>query len=250
MPRKSGKAGMPPIATLPRIAASSTPRHCARPADPSMSMLRSLGWKGLICCGRSLAGCRPRSSTPIILSRLTAIFSPAPTGWRPAITWSRRSAPRSASWSSATPSRCGARQAFAQEPSGRSTSHQSTTRIAARCSPNTTRPALMCGCGMSRPISALPPSSAISEIGPRDEPGRLRRFHGAGCHPDRVIALTRALTEAAQSRLTYIAGIRDDLLPSEYEEPPTADIVDALLDALRQESEPHSFREVPSFCRR
>jgi YcaO-like protein with predicted kinase domain len=62
-----------------------------------------------------------------------------------------------------------------------------------------------------------------------------------------VIALTRALTEAAQSRLTYIAGIRDDLLPSEYEEPPTAEIVDALLDALRQESEPHLFREVPSF---
>jgi ribosomal protein S12 methylthiotransferase accessory factor len=62
-----------------------------------------------------------------------------------------------------------------------------------------------------------------------------------------VIALTRALTEAAQSRLTYIAGIRDDLLPSEYEEPPTAEIVDALLDALRQECEPHLFREVPSF---
>ena len=80
------------------------------------------------------------------------------------------------------------------------------------------------------------------------DPRRLRRFHGAGCHPDRTIALARALTEAAQTRLTYIAGIRDDLLPSEYEEPPTADIVDALLDALRQESAPHSFREVPSFA--
>jgi YcaO-like protein with predicted kinase domain len=77
---------------------------------------------------------------------------------------------------------------------------------------------------------------------------RLRRFHGAGCHPDRTIALTRALTEAAQTRLTYIAGIRDDLLPAEYEEPPAAGIVDALLDALRQESEPHSFRDVPSFA--
>jgi ribosomal protein S12 methylthiotransferase accessory factor len=78
------------------------------------------------------------------------------------------------------------------------------------------------------------------------EPGRLRHFHGAGCHPDRVVALIRALSEAAQARLTYIAGIRDDLLPREYEEPPTAQIVDALLDALRQESEPHSFREVPT----
>src|SRR5208282_3179889 len=52
----------------------------------------------------------------------------------------------------------------------------------------------------------------------------LRRFAGAGCHPDRTIALARALTEAAQIRLTYIAGIRDDLLPSEYEELPTAEI--------------------------
>jgi ribosomal protein S12 methylthiotransferase accessory factor len=81
-----------------------------------------------------------------------------------------------------------------------------------------------------------------------DQPRRLRHFHGAGCHPDRAIALARALTEAAQTRLTYITGIRDDLLPLEYQEPPTADIVDALLDALRQESEPHPFREIPTFA--
>ena len=80
------------------------------------------------------------------------------------------------------------------------------------------------------------------------DPRRLRRSHGAGCHPDRAIALARALTEAAQTRLTYIAGIRDDLLPSEYEEPPDAAIVDALLDALRRESAPVSFRDVPSFA--
>jgi ribosomal protein S12 methylthiotransferase accessory factor len=80
------------------------------------------------------------------------------------------------------------------------------------------------------------------------EPGQLRHFHGAGCHPDRTVALVRALTEAAQTRLTYITGIRDDLLPVEYEEPPAADIVDALLDALRQESQPHSFHEVPTFA--
>lgn len=80
------------------------------------------------------------------------------------------------------------------------------------------------------------------------DPRRLRRFHGAGCHPDRAIALARALTEAAQTRLTYIAGIRDDLLPAEYEEPATGDIVDALLDALRQETAPHSFHDVPSFA--
>ncbi|MGW8989069.1 YcaO-like family protein [Streptomyces zhihengii] len=36
-------------------------------------------------------------------------------------------------------------------------------------------------------------------------------FAGAGCHSNPAIALTRALTEAAQSRLAAIAGTRDDL---------------------------------------
>jgi ribosomal protein S12 methylthiotransferase accessory factor len=39
---------------------------------------------------------------------------------------------------------------------------------------------------------------------------------GAGCHPDRDVALCRALTEAAQSRLTAIAGSRDDLVWADY----------------------------------
>ncbi|MGB8643740.1 MAG: YcaO-like family protein [Anaerolineae bacterium] len=37
-----------------------------------------------------------------------------------------------------------------------------------------------------------------------------------GCHPAREIALLRALTEAAQSRLTWIAGSRDDCYPAHY----------------------------------
>jgi ribosomal protein S12 methylthiotransferase accessory factor len=36
-------------------------------------------------------------------------------------------------------------------------------------------------------------------------------FAGSGCHTFPQIALSRALTEAAQSRLTCIAGTRDDL---------------------------------------
>lgn len=40
---------------------------------------------------------------------------------------------------------------------------------------------------------------------------------GYGCHPLRAIALLRALTEAAQSRLTLIAGARDDIDPSLYQ---------------------------------
>jgi ribosomal protein S12 methylthiotransferase accessory factor len=41
---------------------------------------------------------------------------------------------------------------------------------------------------------------------------------GYGCHPMRSIALFRALTEAAQTRLTIIAGSRDDLVRSGYEQ--------------------------------
>ena len=39
---------------------------------------------------------------------------------------------------------------------------------------------------------------------------------GAGCHAAKEIALSRAITEAAQARATYIAGSRDDVGLSEY----------------------------------
>ena len=43
-------------------------------------------------------------------------------------------------------------------------------------------------------------------------PARLRRGSvGMGCHPDRAIALLRALTEAAQARLATISAVRDEL---------------------------------------
>jgi ribosomal protein S12 methylthiotransferase accessory factor len=87
----------------------------------------------------------------------------------------------------------------------------------------------------------------IRDASPGD-PRQLRRHHGSGCHPDRAIALSRALTEAAQTRLTYIAGLRDDLSPAEYEEAPGSEIGDALLDALAADTVPMSFDNVPSFA--
>jgi len=45
----------------------------------------------------------------------------------------------------------------------------------------------------------------------------IRPATGMGCHAAREIALSRALTEAAQSRLTFIAGARDDMPRAEYE---------------------------------
>ena len=44
----------------------------------------------------------------------------------------------------------------------------------------------------------------------------LSSFTGMGCHPSRSVALSRAITEAVQCRLTYIAGSRDDLFRREY----------------------------------
>jgi ribosomal protein S12 methylthiotransferase accessory factor len=40
---------------------------------------------------------------------------------------------------------------------------------------------------------------------------------GCGCHPDPIRAALRAITEAAQSRLTAIAGSRDDFSPRLYQ---------------------------------
>jgi ribosomal protein S12 methylthiotransferase accessory factor len=55
-------------------------------------------------------------------------------------------------------------------------------------------------------------------IHPReDDPTRrIPPAAGAGCHPARSIALLRALTECAQSRLTHIAGSRDDIRRDSY----------------------------------
>jgi YcaO-like protein with predicted kinase domain len=80
------------------------------------------------------------------------------------------------------------------------------------------------------------------------DPRWLGRFQGSGCHPDPAIALARALTEAAQTRLTYIAGIRDDLLPAKYREPANTGIADALLDALAQQGEPVAFTAIPGIA--
>lgn len=50
--------------------------------------------------------------------------------------------------------------------------------------------------------------TALVDLAAPDIPNVWR---GSGCHPDPAVALSRALTEAAQSRLTYISGARDDL---------------------------------------
>jgi YcaO-like protein with predicted kinase domain len=72
---------------------------------------------------------------------------------------------------------------------------------------------------------------------------------GAGCHSERGVALSRALTEAAQSRLTRISGARDDLSPEQLERLNSAE---AHARSLAQVApSPHAerpFQAVPSFA--
>lgn len=82
---------------------------------------------------------------------------------------------------------------------------------------------------------------------PREPAWRTLGFYqGFGAHWRPAIAIARALTEAAQTRLTYIAGARDDFFPQEY-----ARATDpALLAALWQRfsspcDEPVGFDELP-----
>lgn len=70
---------------------------------------------------------------------------------------------------------------------------------------------------------------------------------GMGCHPSRGIALLRALTEAAQSRLTLISGARDDVT---FGRPDPGAVLDSARQTLvrrRGERAARGFREAPSF---
>lgn len=73
-----------------------------------------------------------------------------------------------------------------------------------------------------------------------------RPASGMGCHPSRRVALSRALTEAAQSRLTFISGARDDLWRSDYDsflDPATHKIWLSYMESTWQGRD---FRDVPS----
>ena len=69
---------------------------------------------------------------------------------------------------------------------------------------------------------------------------------GMGCHPDRNVALLRALTEAAQGRLGFLSGARDDPAGWDYahgmdQEAPPAPTADPASEAARD------FTAVPAF---
>jgi YcaO-like protein with predicted kinase domain len=68
---------------------------------------------------------------------------------------------------------------------------------------------------------------------------------GSGCHADRDIALSRALSEAAQARLTRISGARDDFAPDGYGDVARADRLDMAAQWMRTPAR-WSFQNAPN----
>jgi ribosomal protein S12 methylthiotransferase accessory factor len=83
------------------------------------------------------------------------------------------------------------------------------------------------------------------------EPAPLRPLApagGMGCHPTREVALLRALTEAAQSRLTLIAGSRDDVTHGAFHDHERALAAwRELLDWTQADGPQRRFQEVPTW---
>jgi YcaO-like protein with predicted kinase domain len=69
---------------------------------------------------------------------------------------------------------------------------------------------------------------------------------GLGCHPSRGVALFRALSEAAQSRLTRISSSRDDVPRADYELTRNPDLLARVRAELSLETPQRRFGDVPS----
>lgn len=69
---------------------------------------------------------------------------------------------------------------------------------------------------------------------------------GSGTHPDRAVALLRALNEAAQTRLNYISGAREDLTVEEYSVAGRRQKTEAFSELLAEGPQCHRFDQVPT----
>ncbi len=72
-------------------------------------------------------------------------------------------------------------------------------------------------------------------------------FEGTGCHPTREIALLRAITEAAQSRLTHISGARDDMTRESYHQLNDRADFTSIRRQTESESKLRDFRIFPTY---
>ncbi len=70
---------------------------------------------------------------------------------------------------------------------------------------------------------------------------------GSGCHLDADVALSRALTEAVQTRLTYISGARDDQTWAGYEAARSSEMQAFMMSEL-EEPATHDFTDQTSLA--
>ena len=89
----------------------------------------------------------------------------------------------------------------------------------------------------------------ICEVAERDlSPLRpIGAAWGIGCHPARGVALLRALTEAAQSRLTLIAGSREDIPREQYERVLSPDVQVRERAYIEVQGPMRDFRDAPTW---
>jgi YcaO-like protein with predicted kinase domain len=75
----------------------------------------------------------------------------------------------------------------------------------------------------------------------------IRPAYGSGTHLNKTIALSRAITEAAQSRVTFIAGARDDQYHDVYENEISNTTYNSWLDELQNINTDllKSFKDIP-----
>jgi len=84
----------------------------------------------------------------------------------------------------------------------------------------------------------------IEEAAGNPQP-RLGGYYGSGCHLTRDVAFLRAVTEAVQTRLTYIAGSRDDLRRRDYAESAGEAILSVVLPAWERGFSQRRYGDVP-----
>ncbi len=70
---------------------------------------------------------------------------------------------------------------------------------------------------------------------------------GDGCHVDPAIAVLRSLTEAVQTRMTYISGARDDMTPDEFTPQAISQKCRFARDLIREGKPQRSFEAAPEF---
>jgi YcaO-like protein with predicted kinase domain len=90
-------------------------------------------------------------------------------------------------------------------------------------------------------------ASFLCTVVDRDQhiPRPMPPVSGSGCHPSRRVALLRSLTEAAQGRLTLIAGARDDLSRRQFDDDSARSRAAEKRAQLRSERPRRSFAAAP-----